>query len=69
MSLIIEVIDGVAYAVVKSECTVGCVDCILGKAEQCQHSKACELSGEYHYRRLTQTEREEVTKALGRGME
>lgn len=61
MDIIIEVIDGVAYAVVRGECE----DCVFTppKSEAC----GCELPYHKCYRRLTAEEREKLHEAIGRG--
>lgn len=69
MNLIIEIIDGVAYAFVETTYKNACINCALSRTEKCQNSVVCELLTHFHYRRLTAKEREEVTKAMGRGME
>lgn len=67
MNLIIEVFDGVAYAVEKADYYIrACQNCCLdGK---CNY-RCVRHSEKTYYRRLTAKEREEVMKALGRGME
>lgn len=70
MNLIIEVIDGVAYAV---GCTNGgnmsCNICEVRNPNHCKDALLCTTKPYTYYRRLTQTEREELQKAIGRGIE
>lgn len=67
MNLIIEVIDGVAYVVEEAKTyRETCKKCTFVKCD-------CWCEKKYimpvYYRRLTQTEREELQKAIGRGIE
>lgn len=70
MNKAIEIIDGVAYAVEVSESRFNsCNQCAIHKKEECANARWCLLDRKNYYRYLTSKEREEVTKALGRGME
>lgn len=67
MNLIIEIVDGVAYAVTKARRLSSCKKCaFIGVA--C-HSSCAKYRGTYYFRRLTADERVAVQEALGRGME
>lgn len=67
MRLIIEVIDGVAYAVIKERERTTCKKCAFNFVP-CR-AKCSKYGKVHYYRRLTQEEREELIKAIGRGME
>lgn len=67
MNLIIEIIDGVAYAVEKTNnCIKACKRCVF---VNCDIWCVKRHSPKTYYRRLTAEEREELIKAIGRGME
>lgn len=67
MNLIIEIVDGVAYAVIKARVCSSCKKCAFSYTP-C-HTICSKYGKVHYYRHLTAGEREEVTKALGRGME
>lgn len=69
MNLIIEVIDGVAYAVEKAKNNAEACDRCFFADKECDAWCALRHSTTTYYRRLTAEERVEVTKAIGRGME
>lgn len=68
MNLIIEVIDGVAYAVAEAENRFSsCNQCAAQKKRKCDDARWCALDRTYHYRRLTAEERKELHKAIEKG--
>lgn len=72
MNLIIEVIDGVAYVVDKTnEPFKSCGICVAGRSYEtakCSMAKMCKLHSYNYYRLLTSKERVELQKAIGRGL-
>lgn len=69
MNLIIEIIDGVAYAVEEAKTITEACDKCFFAGKYCDGWCEKRHSTTTYFRRLTQTEREELIKAIGRGME
>lgn len=68
MNMIVEVIDGVAYVVDGADTSEeACEKCFFADKD-CDGWCAQRHSPTTYYRRLTQTERAELQKAIGRGM-
>lgn len=67
MNKAIEIIDGVAYAVIRARDCFPCAKCAFYGAAH--HSPCSKYRGGRYYRRLTADERVAVQEALVRGLE
>lgn len=69
MNMVIEIIDGVAYAYDKTNgLDLSCDLCALDLSARCSCSRMCRTDDECFYRLLTADERQQVIAALGRGI-